>query len=387
MLQRSVNILNSNSFFLFGARGTGKTTLIQRFLFEKSHIKIDLLDERTYESLSLNIGELDSILLDAEKNNIEWVAIDEIQKLPKLLDTVHKYIERKKIKFALTGSSARKLKRGGANLLAGRAFTYDLFPLTHKELRATFDLDKAMSWGTLPKSYLSETDEERAMFLQSYVNTYIKEEILVEQIIRKIEPFRRFLSIAAQESGNIINYENISKDVKASAVTVKSYFQILEDTLIGFFLEPFHESVRKRQKSNPKFYLFDLGVKRALSKQLTLQLQPKTFDYGVAFEHFIISEIKRICSYCRNDYEFFYLKTKDDAEIDLIIDRPGKQRVLIEIKSTNLVRDSDVRTVSRFVKDMKNTVAYCLSNDPTPKEVNDVKCRFWKDGIDEILNV
>ena len=166
MLQRTINILNSNSFFLFGARGTGKTTLIESFLSDKPHIKIDLLDERTYESLSLNIGELDSILLDAEKNNIEWVAIDEIQKLPKLLDTVHKYIERKKIKFVLTGSSARKLKRGGANLLAGRAFTYDLFPLTHIELSKIFDLDKAISWGTLPKSYLSDTDEHRAMFLQ-----------------------------------------------------------------------------------------------------------------------------------------------------------------------------------------------------------------------------
>jgi predicted AAA+ superfamily ATPase len=191
--------------------------------------------------------------------------IDEVQKNPKLLDVVHLEIEKKKnIQFILSGSSARKLKRGSANLLAGRAFTFHLFPLTNFEIGSTFDLQHALEFGTLPKLLEYSVDLDCTRFLKAYVKTYLKEEIIAEQIVRKVEPFQDFLEVCAQMNGKIINFSKIATEVGVDEKTVKTYIDILADTLIGFYLPPFHRSIRKRQRIAPKFYLMDTGVKRAL---------------------------------------------------------------------------------------------------------------------------
>jgi predicted AAA+ superfamily ATPase len=182
----------------------------------------------------------------------------------------------------MTGSSARKLKRGGANLLAGRAFVYHLFPFSFVEVGEMFDLEKALNWGMLPQIFATRTNDDRVRFLQAYAYTYLKEEIAAEQIVRKLGPFRRFLEVAAQCNGKIINYAKIASDVGVDDKTVKEYFLTLEDTLIGFFLEPFQHSFRKRLSHKPKFYFFDLGVTKALARTLTVELRPSTSAYGEA---------------------------------------------------------------------------------------------------------
>ncbi len=307
--------------------------------------------------------------------------IDEIQKAPKLLDLVHHLIENFSIRFVLTGSSARKLKRGGANLLAGRAFVRHLYPFTCRELGDSFDLKQALEWGTLPKVTSFDSDQDRADFLRTYCHTYLKEEIAEEQIVRKLDPFRRFLPVAAQHDGAIVNYSKIATDVGASVKTVQNYFQILEDTLLGFLLPPFHESIRKRQKGNPKFYFFDCGVRRALEKTLTVRLQPRTYEFGRVFESFVINEINRLQSYAGKDFELSYIRTKDDAEIDLVIERPGLPRALVEIKLSSLVRESDIRHLRSLSKDIKNSVSYCFSLEQTKKKIDNVECLHWKDGL------
>ena len=312
MIYRLLNLLKTNSFFLFGARGTGKTRLVNDLIPAKDSIYIDLLDPAQYEQFLVDPSRL-SRLIEARGKNIEWIVIDEVQKVLPLLDIAHASIEKYGLKFALTGSSARKLKRGGANLLAGRAFTYHLYPFTSEELGLGFDLERCLAWGTLPKPYTADTNEERELFLRSYVHTYLKEEIQVEQIVRRLDPFRKFLSVAAQMNGALLNFSNIARDIGSTTPTVQSYFQILEDTLLGFYLEPYHLSIRKRQKEAPKFYFFDTGVQRALAEVLTLPLVESSYGYGKTFEHFIILELHRRSSYLRNDFKFSFLVTKDDA--------------------------------------------------------------------------
>lgn len=284
----------------------------------------------------------------------------------------------------MTGSSARKIKRGSANLLAGRAFVNYLFPLTHIELGKRFDLKEALEFGTLPKITQLKSTKEKQSFLRAYALLYLKEEIREEQIVRKLDPFRRFLEIAAQTNGEIINYSNIARDVNVDTKTVQSYFQILEDTLIGHILEPFHLSIRKRQRTNPKFYFFDLGIKRALDRTLTIELLPQTYAFGRAFEHFFITEILRFHAYFPKDYQFSYLCTKDNAEIDLIVERPAMPVALIEIKSTREVTERHILNLKRFRKDFKNSEAFCLSLDTTEKVIDNINILHWRRGLNEL---
>ena len=341
---------------------------------------IDLLDPEQEDRYARNPSEL-SQQIAADQQYWEWVVIDEVQKVPKLLDIVHSTVEKVNLRFALTGSSARRLKKDTVNLLAGRAFVYNLFPLTHRELGPGFDLDRALRYGTLPTLLWMKTEEEYQAYLRTYSLTYLKEEVWAEHFIRKLDPFRKFLEIAAQSNGEIINYSNIARDVGADHKSVASYFEILEDTLLGFILEPFHLSIRKRQLQSPKFYFFDPGVVRALTRMLTVPLKPKTYAYGRAFEHFVIVEIIRLNSYYKKDYRFSYLNTKDGVEIDLIVERPGQTTVLVEIKSTVQVTEQDVRQLARFKKDLPNSEAFCLSQDPVRKEINGVLTFPWKEGI------
>lgn len=383
MFNRLIDLPKNNSFFLFGARGTGKTYLLKERFKERPALYIDLLDPDQNETFNLRPRTLGEQLA-ALTAGTEWVIIDEIQKAPKLLDIVHQQIESSRLKFALTGSSARKLKHGGANLLAGRAFVFRLFPLTAREIGERFSLQTALPWGTLPRVMTLENSEDKRDFLRTYAHTYLQEEITQEQIVRRLDPFRRFLFVAAQMSGQIINFSKIAREVGASTPAVQSYFQILEDTLIGLFLEPFHESVRKRQRGNPKFYFFDTGLQRALNNTLRVELAPHTYAFGVAFEHFIVNEINRLQSYAKKDYRLSYLRTKDGVEIDLIIERPGLKRALVEIKSTERATEDDVRSLERLGKDIPNSEAFCFTCDPIPKKIGRVSCFHWQAGLTEI---
>lgn len=383
MFSRSIKIPENNSFFLFGARGTGKTHLLKERFRETPALYIDLLDPDQNETFNLKPRALIEQLA-ALKAETQWIIIDEIQKAPKLLDIVHQQIESSRFKFALTGSSARKLRHGSANLLAGRAFVFHLFPLTAREIGEPFSLQTALSWGTLPRVMTLEADEDRRNFLRAYTHTYLQEEITQEQIVRRLDPFRRFLAVASQMSGQIVNFSKVGREVGASTLTVQSYFQILEDTLIGRLIEPFHESVRKRQRGNPKFYLFDTGVQRALNNTLQVELLPQTYAFGVAFEHFVVNEINRLQSYGKKDYRLSYLRTKNGVEIDLVIERPGLKRALVEIKSTERVADEDIRSLTRLGKDVPNSEAFCLTRDPIPKRIGAVSCFPWQQGLTDL---
>jgi predicted AAA+ superfamily ATPase len=388
MVNRRQKLSKNNNLFLFGARGTGKTTLLKKLFGDRPNILwIDLLSEEAEEKFGRHPDELSNHL---KEKHYDYIIIDEIQKFPKLLDIVHLEIEKKdqKIKsyFILTGSSARKLKRNAANLLGGRAFNFLLFPYTHLELDEEFNLDLVLKFGSLPLTWAYEDNELKAEFLRGYVKNYIKEEILEEQIVRRIDTFRDFLEVAAQNSGDIINYSKIARDVGTSDQTVKSFYQVMEDTLIGFSLPSFHRSIRKRQREAPKFYLFDLGVKSALERTLKIPLEKRTSSYRKAFEHFIVLEIFRMCEYLKNDFRLSYLRTKDDAEIDLVIERPGRPDLLLEIKSIEKVGEDDVRTVSRFSKEWdKEAEGQVWSQDVVSKKINNVSCYDWREGFSKLF--
>lgn len=371
---------------LFGARGTGKSHLLKHRLKTKSVLWIDLLNvnkEAEYLKNPMLLSEqLRALPATKEKN---WVIVDEIQKIPKLLDVIHKEIEEKKFYFAISGSSARKLKRGGANLLAGRAFERHLFPLTYKEIGEHFKLIDTLKWGSLPE-VLSFDFNEKKDFLKTYVNTYLKEEIQAEQLVRKMPPFRAFIEVAAQSSGELLNYSKIARDIGSDTVSVKNYYQILEDTLLGFFVYPFKESIRKRQSKTPKFYFFDCGILRASQRKLHLELNEKTYEYGKLFEHWVIQEIFRLNKYYSYDYSLSFMKTKDNAEIDLILERPGTKKRLIEIKSTNFVTDDHLKHLKQLSEDIPNSQAICISNEVQTKKMGKIYCYHWKKGLEEIFS-
>lgn len=380
MFHRLLQLPKNHHFFLFGARNTGKTTLMNAQFPIDATLKIDLLDEDEFLKFDAHPGQLSQIVA-ALPNSMTHIIIDEIQRIPKLLNAVHKLMTETNKKFILSGSSARKLKRGGANLLAGRAFVYHLYPLSFLEIGNVFDIDSALQWGTLPGLFACTSEAEKKLFLQAYAKTYLKEEIWTEQLIRQLNPFRKFLEVAAQCNAKIINYSNIARDVGVDDKTVINYFSILEDTLIGFFLEPFHSSFRKRLATKPKFYFFDTGVVKALSQQTSIQLVPQTSAYGEAFEHYIILECVRLASYFNLEYRFSYLQTQSDAEIDLIVERPGKKLLAIEIKSTKNIHDKDLSTFISLTQDLPDCEALCLCQEKYPKQIANVLVLPWQDGL------
>ncbi len=384
MVERLQSLTKNHSMFLFGARGTGKSTLLNTLFPKENSYWINLLDPEQEHRFGLFPEELISIV-EALPEDITYVIIDEIQKIPKLLDCVHLLIEKTKKLFILTGSSACKLKRGGANLLAGRAFVYELFPFSFFELDSSFDAHDAMKFGLLPKIYQLLTPEDKKSFLQSYAFTYIKEEIVSEQIIRKLDPFRKFLEFAAQCNGKIINFASVAKDVGVDDKTIKSYYEILEDTLIGFFIEPYHTSVRKRLSQKPKFYFFDCGVTRALARRLSLDILSGNSYYGECFEHLVILEIFKLIRYKYSEFKLGYLKTKEDNEVDLIIERPGQKTLYIEIKSTINVQENHVSFLNKLSTAIIDGEFYCFSQDKVRKKLGSVTCMEWKQGILELL--
>lgn len=384
MVKRIAKLSKSNSFFLFGARGTGKSTLIRdQFLTSYSTLILDLLNPDLEEEYSKYPKSLyEKIKSDPKK--WDWIFIDEIQKVPKLLNVVHKSIEELKVNFILTGSSARKLKRGGANLLAGRAFLYSLYPFTKIEIGEDFNLSFILQWGSLPKIFSLDSDIDRKQYLKSYNQIYLKEEIKEEQIIRNIDPFRDFLEVAAQMNGKIINYTKIANEVGVDHKTVQNYFNILSDTLIGFILPAFHPLVRKSQKQSPKFYYFDIGVKNSLAQTIDSKPVVSTTTYGELFEHFFVLEVYRLNEYLQKDFKLSYLRTKNDVEIDLILTK-GRYHYAVEIKSSDSIDNVEVNKLHALAKDIPNLKnVFYVSKHREKRLINGVLCIYWEDFLDHL---
>lgn len=383
MVKRLLKPAKKSSFFLFGARGTGKSTFLKEWFSAKNVLWLDLLRPEEEDRYARRPQLLSEELAGMRKLP-DAVVIDEVQKVPRLLDVAHGEIEDRGVIFALSGSSARKLKRDGVNLLAGRAFVYNMFPFTSAELGEAFDLHSALSYGTLPGLLRFSNDTDKQEFLRAYGLTYLKEEVWGEQLVRNLDPFRAFLEIAAQSNGQLINYSNIARDVGVDVKTVQSYFQILEDTLLGYILEPSHLSVRKRQRRAPKFYFFDTGVCRALARDLTVPLRENTYAYGRAFEHFIVTELFRRNEYLHTDFRFSHLRTRDGVEADVVIERPGRKTVLVEIKSSASVCEQDVKALRRLYPDMPAAEGICLSRDKKAHAAGGIRMLHWEDGLEEI---
>ena len=293
------------SLFLFGPRSTGKTTSL-RAQFDSRAI-VNLLRSSVYLPLAENPSRLREIVAEGRVDATAEppvVVIDEIQKLPQLLDEVHDLIETKGIRFVLSGSSGRKLKRGGVNLLGGRAWQANLFPLTSAEV-AEIDLGRYLLHGGLPQVYDAEYPEEE---LDAYVNTYLAEEIRAEALVQNFTHFARFLNVAAVCNGQQLNFANVSRDTGVPATSVRSYFDILVDTFIGFLLQPWRESRRRKAVATAKFYFFDVGVANFLRGIRTLNRNSS--EYGIALEHFIAMELRSYLSYRRIRSELSYWRTQ-----------------------------------------------------------------------------
>ncbi len=377
MFQRSIKLTKNNSFFLFGPRGSGKSTLVRQHLSSMDSLLIDLLESN---SESRYWSNPDLLYSDIKASKKKWILIDEVQKIPKLLDIVQKSIEELKVCFVLTGSSARKLKRGGANLLAGRAFLYNLFPLTHIELGDKFDLHEVLAFGSLPKIFQYSDDSEKIQFLNSYTHTYLKEEILAEQIVRNANGFRSFLEVAAQMNGKLLNYSKVARESGVDHKTVQNFYQILEDTLVGFTLPGFHKSIRKAQTLMPKFYFFDLGVQRALERSLKSKPVLSSSVYGFYFGSFVINEIYRQNIYTNSEFKLSHYNTSTGQEVDLVLSTPKKD-FFIEIKSATKIDPVEVQKLERITEGLKNVQRIYLSQDPIATEVGKVKCLHWSDFV------
>lgn len=371
------------SVLLLGPRGVGKTALARFSLDKWPHVlSIDLLDPDRYRRYLLAPEQL--------KADVEWhlegreraiVFIDEIQKLPNLMDVVHLLYEshRPKLRFLLTGSSARKLKRGGANLLAGRLLALRLHPLTSREYQSPWE--QCLRLGSLPGIVVDNPYPEQS--LRSYVHTYLREEVLEEALVRKVEAFSRFLELAGQYHGEPINATKIGRAAGISPNTVLSYFQILEDTLMGYRLPGWSGSVRKQLRTAPKFYLFDHGVVASLRGELRLELNPRTSRFGQLFESFIVQEAFRLNDYLERDLKFAYWQTNTDQEVDLIVSRGvGEPLAAIEIKSSDNPSPRSWKGLRAFQADYPAVPLYCFCRTPHPYRGEDgVEVLPWQDGL------
>jgi predicted AAA+ superfamily ATPase len=334
MYSRQLNLsklLKNRSYFLLGPRGVGKSTLIEQTL---PYARIyDLLDASQFQRLLL-----DPTLIGQETTADTLVVIDEIQKLPGLLDEVQRLIVKRKQTFLLTGSSARKLRKGGANLLAGRAFQASLFPLTSQEI-PNFDLLTYINTTGLPEFYGQANADE---YLKAYVGTYLQEEIKAEALTRNLSGFTRFLEVVALCNGEEINYANISSDCGVPARTLEAYFGILDDTLIGFSVPSFLATTKRKAISRAKYFLFDIGVVNSLTRRNQVELKSELF--GRMFEHFIALELRAFLAYQRIDLPLQYWRSTSHFEVDFIIGN----KLAIEVKATNLVKDKHLKGLRAF---------------------------------------
>ncbi len=343
------------SAFLWGARKTGKSTFLHAH-FQKS-IWYDLLKTDELRRLMVSPHLLREELLAASKEELKHpVIIDEIQKVPALLDEVHWLIENEKISFILCGSSARKLKRGAANLLGGRAWRFHFYPLVYKEI-PDFDLIRALNHGLLPSHYLSE---QPSKMLRAYISDYLHEEIQAEGLVRNLPGFARFIELAGFCNGQLLNYANIARDCAIDAKTVKEYFQILQDTLVGYLIQPYSKKAKRDLISaTPKFYLFDVGVANYLSKNKIETLEG--LSAGNAFEHFILMELTAFLGLHESDDPIHYWRSKTGYEVDFIL---NDGHCAIEVKLNSNPSLSDLKGLRAFCHDHKPRHAVVVCTAP-----------------------
>lgn len=350
-----------DSLFLFGARQTGKSTILRQQF--PNAIYIDLLDTTLKGRFQRRPGLLYEMLADKDAGTL--VIIDEIPEVPELLNEVHRLISERQLVFILCGSSARKLKRKGYNTLGGRAYPVYLFPFVSAEI-PEFNLQQAINYGMLPPHYLAKNPERR---LSAYIDVYLKEEIKEESLVRNLKAFQRFLEVAALTDGEIVNFQNIAQDCGVSANTVASYFDILEDTLIGFRLPAYAKTIKRRLVQAPRFYYFDAGVTNHLLHRKNLVRG--TVEYGHAFEHLVVQELRAYLSYAQSSEGLTYWRTYSGLEVDAVI---GEARVAIEIKSVEEVLPRHLKGLKAFKTDYPDCRSVVVSLDPIERRMGDVEC-------------
>ena len=351
---------NNDSIFLWGARQVGKTTLLEQIYPQARYY--DLLQAQEFERF-LRRPSLLREALESMKEG-ELVIIDEIQKVPQLLDEIHALIHKKKIRFILSGSSPRKLIRSGANLLGGRALKKILFPLVSAEI-PDFDLTKAVNNGLIPRHYMINNPWER---FRAYIGVYLNEEIREEALSRNLKSFSRFLEVAALSNGEMIVYKNIAQDCGIDHRTVKDYFEILIDTLIGYLIPGFTATVKRRAIQAPKFYFFDVGIANYLLNRKNIL--PGTEIFGHSFEHLIIQELIAYLGYTQSTENITYWRTSSGYEVDVII---GNGRIAIEIKSTDEVKSRHLKGLKAFIEDFPQARAIVVSLDKYSRIMNGVE--------------
>lgn len=358
-------LLSNKSYFLFGPRQTGKTSLIQHTLQKFKYY--NLLQTDIYLKLSREPHRLRQEITDEDR----IVIIDEIQKLPILLDEVHYLIEEKGIHFLLTGSSARKLRNRGVNLLGGRARTRRLHPFIFKELEEDFNLTKALDTGLIPSIYFSDAPFED---LEAYAGNYLKEEIAAEAIVRNVPAFSRFLTIAGLCNGKMINYTNIASDAQVPRSTVQEYFQILRDTLLGDDLPAWRKSVKRKPVATSKFYFFDVGVARYLQGRRGLAVRSP--EFGEAFEAYIHHEIKAYCDYT-GGCEVCYWRSTSGFEVDFVIN--GKTAV--EVKAKANITEKDFKGLKAISEEVLLKSYILVSLEDRPRRIGNIFILPWQDFI------
>lgn len=354
------------SIFLWGARQTGKSTLLKKLFPDAPYYDLLKSDEYTRLSMRPSLLREECEMLDEG----ELVIIDEVQKIPALLDEVHWLMSVRNLRFILCGSSARKLRRCGANLLGGRAIRKVLFPLVSREI-PDFDIERALNNGMLPRHYLVKDAQKR---LEAYVGDYLQQEIVAEAVVRRIDSFTRFLQVAALSDAEIINYTNIASDCGVSAKSVKEYFSILEETMIGYMVPAYAKVVRRKLVSAPKFYFFDVGIPNYLLRRMPLR--KGTAEYGHAIEHLVCQELKAYLSYRGNAKPLSYWHTSDNRyEVDFII---GDAEVAVEVKSSSEVSSSDTKGLRAFSEEYPEARLIVVSMEARPRRHNGIE--IWPVG-------
>lgn len=368
MYRRIFDIENrlDEAMFLFGGRQTGKSTLLKE-RFPKA-VYIDLLKSDVRNRFKQHPEEFRESLLRYPPETL--VIVDEIQKVPELLDEVHWLMVEKGLWFILSGSSARKIKKSGANNLGGRAIPETLFPLVSAEI-PDFDLERAVQNGMIPRHYAVANARNR---MRAYIELYLKEEIIEEALVQNADDFVRFMEVAAIMDGEILNYENVASDCEVSANTVKAYYKILVDTLLGFEVPAYRKVIKRKLYKAPRFYYFDVGIANHLTKRY--QLAPRTPEYGHAFEHLIMQEIAAYLGYTNSDEELTYWHTYENLEVDAVI---GDARVAIEIKSKEHIDHDDKKGVTEFAKEHPDTRQIIVSRDRISRRSGDVDLYYVTD--------
>lgn len=370
MIERILKIANELecSIFLFGARQTGKSTILRQ-QFPKSTY-IDLLDTEMKTRFARRPVLLYEMLSGKPEDTL--VIIDEIPEVPELLNEVHRLISERNLLFILCGSSARKLKRKGKNTLGGRALPIYLYPFVSAEVE-NLDIDRAVNYGMLPPHYLAKNPHR---MLSAYIQVYLKEEIKEEALVRNLDSFQRFLEAAALTNGENINNNNIAQDCGVSATTVSSYFDILEDTLIGYRIPAYRKVMKRRIIQAPRFYYFDVGVANYLLHRK--DLMRGTDEYGHAFEHLVVQEIYAWLHYSHSDEEMTYWRTYTGIEVDVVI---GEARLAIEIKSTEEVKNKHLKGLKAFGEEYPDSRRIIVSLDRINRKMGDIECLYIKDFL------